>query len=84
MDCWESVDAAAESGCVQRTGPEKALEYVVYQRVPGTGWYLIKATSARLFQRDLRALQMNVLWIAAALLAVATAVYALWSRRSAA
>ena len=84
VDCWESVDAAAESGCVQRTGPEKALEYVVYQRVPGTGWYLIKATSARLFQRDLRALQMNVLWIAAALLAVATEVYALWSRRSAA
>lgn len=82
VDCWEGLENAGESGRVQRALPAGGSEYVVYQRVPGTGWYLIKATSARLFQQGLQSLRRNVIWITVALLAVVTAIYALWSRRS--
>lgn len=81
VDCWPCLDTDAQGGCMRwdSSGGEKL--YVVYQKIPSTDWFLVKTTSAKLFQQDLKVLRLNVVWITLGLLVATIAFYAIWSHQ---
>ncbi len=81
VDYWTCVEPGTTEGSRRWESSEGDALYVVYHAVPSTGWYLIKTTSASLYEQDLATLRRNVVWIALALLVVTTAFYMLWAKR---
>lgn len=78
IECWPCVNTSEYKGSVKWESPEDGLQYVVYHKVPSTGWYLVKTTPAQLYERDIAALQRATILTSICLIAVMLVVFMLW------
>lgn len=81
VDCWPCVDTNTATGSVKWNSPQYGRQYVVYHRVPSTGWYLVKTTPAELYEHDILHLQQITLIVSVGLVLMMMLIFMLWTRK---
>ncbi len=79
---WSVIDPLVdEGGARTRDALTGEKRYVIYARIPYTGWYFVKSVPLDAYEGQLTALQRAVFLTALLLLVVIGTVYALWIGR---